>query len=194
MKKILLVAVLTLFTFALKAQQYHNGHEYVDLGLSVKWATCNIGATSPEDYGAYFAWGEISIKSSYNTTKYTATPEILPLSNDAANANWGGNWRMPTRTEIEELMLNCTWDWAILNGVKGPKVTSKINGNSIFIPAAGFRVGDNLNNAGSLGNYWSSSSKMNDNYNTYGLSFNSSNVGWGINGRYIGLSVRAVCE
>lgn len=117
-------------------------HEYVDLGLSVKWATCNIGAHSPEEYGDYFSWGEISPKCIYLETNYKSlnpAPEVLPLANDAANANWGGLWRMPTIEEAQELLNteNCTWIKINVNGIKGYKITSKKNGNSIFIPECG---------------------------------------------------------
>ena len=123
-----------------------NGHVWVDLGLSVKWATCNVGANSPEDYGDYFAWGEITPKTIYTTSNYSYSdnPTILPLSNDAAHANWGGSWRMPTDAEMTELRSNCTWTWTSQNGVNGRKITSKSNGNSIFLPAAGSRGGSSL--------------------------------------------------
>ena len=117
-----------------------NGHEWVDLGLSVKWATCNVGATKPEEYGDYFAWGETTPKATYTKENYTykENPKSLPLSVDAANANWGGNWRMPTTVEIEELIENCTWTftWTEELDLGGYKVTSKINGKSIFLPTA----------------------------------------------------------
>lgn len=153
------------------------GYAYIDLGLSVKWATCNVGAQSPEYHGDYFAWGEteryktnFTIKS-YKwfpvsedyypyPTKYTYGDNkdeadyrtVLELSDDAANANWGGNWRMPTPEEIEELINNCTWTWGSQKAVYdtkegeqvfssyGYKVKSKINGKSIFIPASGYSV------------------------------------------------------
>lgn len=153
------------------------GHEYVDLGLSVKWATCNVGAQSPEYHGYYFAWGETQryktnfTKKSYKwfpnsddyypyPTKYTYGDNkdeadyrtVLELSDDAANMNWGGNWRMPTPEEIEELINNCTWTWGAQKALYetkegkqvfssyGYKVKSKINGKSIFIPASGYSV------------------------------------------------------
>lgn len=142
-----------------------NGYEYVDLGLSVKWATCNVGATKPEDYGDYFAWGETQPKSTYNwstykwcnissnrvaITKYCTDSDYgtydgkstLELADDAARTNWGGSWRMPTTEEQDELRDNCKWEWTTQNGVNGYKVTSKKKGytkNSIFLPAAGYR-------------------------------------------------------
>ena len=136
-----------------------NGHQYVDLGLSVKWATCNVGTTKPEGYGDYFAWGETRSKSYYNGSSYTYydNPTTLPLSADAARANWGGKWRMPTIDEFEELRNNCTWKWTTQNGVNGYKVTSNSNGNYIFLPAAGYRDLGSLYGAGDYGYYWSSS-------------------------------------
>ena len=136
-----------------------NGHQYVDLGLSVKWATCNVGTTKPEGYGDYFAWGETRSKSYYNGSSYSYydNPTTLPLSADAARVNWGGKWRMPTMHELEELRSKCTWTWTTQNGVNGYKVTSNSNGNYIFLPAAGYRDLGSLYGAGDYGHYWSSS-------------------------------------
>ncbi len=147
-----------------------NGHQYVDLGLSVKWATCNVGTTKPEGYGDYFAWGETRSKSYYNGSSYTYydNPTTLPLSADAARANWGGKWRMPTIDEFEELRNNCTWKWTTQNGINGYKVTSKSNGNYIFLPAAGYRDLGSLYGAGDYGYYWSSSA-YGPNYSTTAL-------------------------
>ena len=102
----------------------YNGYGYVDLGLSVKWATCNVGADSPEDYGDYFAWGETKPKLSYTEENYTYTdsPETLSSIRDAASVNMGGSWRMPT---LKELIDKCTWTWTTLNGVEGYEVKSK---------------------------------------------------------------------
>ena len=175
----------------------HNGHEFVDLGLpsGLKWATCNVGATKPEEYGDYFAWGEIKPKQRYDYDNYTykSNPETLPLSADAAHVNWGGKWRMPTWAEQDELRNNCTWEWTTLYGEKGYKVISKKNGNSIFLPA-GCRNGSDLSGAGSDGNYWSGSLSASDSSYAYGLDFNSSSVDWYNISRYYGQSVRAVCE
>ena len=147
-----------------------NGHQYVDLGLSVKWATCNVGTTKPEGYGDYFAWGETRSKSYYNGSSYAYydNPTTLPLSADAARANWGGQWRMPTIDEFEELRNNCTWKWTTQNGVNGYKVTSNSNGNYIFLPAAGYRDLGSLYGAGDYGYYWSSSA-YGPNYSTTAL-------------------------
>ena len=160
-----------------------NGHGYVDLGLpsGTKWATCNVGATKPEEYGSYYAWGETEPKTNYDwstykwcngdydtLTKYCTDSNygtvdnktVLELADDAARANWGGAWRMPTDAEWTELRENCTWTLTSNyngTGVEGRIVTSKINGNSIFLPAAGYRYNDDLHDAGYGGNYWSSS-------------------------------------
>lgn len=191
-----------------------NGYEYVDLGLSVKWATMNVGASKAEDYGGYFAWGETSTKSTYNwstykwcngssdsLTKYNNSSSygtvdnktVLELNDDAAYVNWGGSWRMPTDAEWTELRNNCTWTWTTQNGVYGRKVTSKSNGNSIFLPAAGYRYDSSLNDAGSYGNFWSSSLYSDDPYRAYYVYFSSSNVRRSHFSRYYGRSVRPVC-
>ena len=124
-----------------------NGHEYVDLGLSVRWATCNVGANNPEDYGDYYAWGETKTKKEYteeNCETYKNIGDIKGTSRDVAHVRWGSPWRMPTEEESQELIDNCDWEWTTLNGVEGSKVTSRKNGNSIFLPAAGWRYGTSL--------------------------------------------------
>lgn len=195
-----------------------NGYEYVDLGLSVKWAICNVGASKPEEYGDYFAWGETQPKSTYDLstykwcngssatlTKYNYSSSFgtvddktqLELIDDAARANWGGIWRMPTDAELTELRTECTWTWTTQNGVNGYKVTSKSNGNSIFLPAAGFYSDSNFRDAGDYCCCWSSS-LGNNGFPTIpiGLYFygyvNYVNVG-GYNGRFDGQSIRPVC-
>ena len=137
---------------------YENNYAYVDLGLSVKWATCNVGATKPEGYGNYYAWGETTTKSSYAESNYTysSNPTTLPLSKDAAAVNMGGSWRMPTTAEQDELLTECTWTRTTSNNVSGYTVIGP-NGNSIFLPAAGYRDDSDLDGAGSYGYYWSSS-------------------------------------
>jgi len=152
-----------------------NTYQYVDLGLSsgTMWATFNIGATKPEEYGSYFAWGETTPKSAYswstyahgnasnNLTKYCSgdSKTVLDLEDDAARANWGGSWRLPTMAEWYELMNsdNCSWESAEMNGVDGFKVMSKSNDRWIFLPLAGYYDGENRSLAGSEGHYWSSS-------------------------------------
>ena len=195
-----------------------NGHEWVDLGLpsGTKWATCNVGATKPEEYGNYYAWGETEPKTTYdwNTykwcdgsydtqTKYCTSGRygtmddktVLELADDAARANWGGQWRMPTDDEWTELRENCTWTWTSDyngTGVAGRIVTSKTNSNSIFLPAAGYRGSDDLNNAGGNGFYWSSSLYTDGPLNAWGVYFCSANLYGGSLGRFCGRSVRPV--
>ena len=187
----------------------HEGHGYVDLGLSVKWATCNVGAISPEDFGHYFAWGETSTKERYDydncptyglsytelqSQGYIDSEGKLTPQYDAATANWGGDWRMPTYSEQEELLNNCTWTWTTQNGVNGYNVKGP-NGNSIFLPAAGSRGGSSLDSAGSGGDYWSSTPcDYGRDYYAYGLYFGSDGQGMGDYYRYYGLSVRPVVE
>ncbi len=171
-------------------------HEAVDLGLSVKWATCNVGATSPEEYGDYFAWGETSPKNTYTEdNSKTYGKNIGDISGnpayDAATANWGDDWRMPTYDECQELVDSCTWTWTTQNGVKGCKVTSKKNGNSIFLPAAGYRFGSSLTDAGNYGYYWSSS-PYEYTYSAYFLFFSSRYYYYNWYHRYYGHSVRPV--
>ena len=187
-----------------------NGREWVDLGLlsGLKWATCNVGASSPEDYGDYFAWGETTTKAEYSSsngiTNGLTIPQLhsqgyidgsgnLTPSHDAATANWGGSWRMPTEDEIKELIDECTWTWTTQGGVKGYKVTGP-NGNHIFLPAAGYRSGSSLYYAGEYGYYWSSTpSEDNSNYAYYLYFYSSAQyVNWYSRGS--GRSVRPVSE
>ena len=138
-------------------------YECVDLGLpsGLKWATCNIGATTPEEYGNYYAWGEVVTKETYtNANSLTYGKEMEDISGnvqyDAATFNWSGDWRIPTNNEMQELIDNCTWTWTTQNGVNGYKVASKVNSNFIFLPAAGYRNGSSFDEAGLYGKYWSS--------------------------------------
>ncbi len=172
-----------------------NGYDYVDLGLSVKWATCNVGASTPEGYGNYYAWGETTTKSTYNSSTYTysSNPTTLPLNRDAVAVNWGGSWRMPTEAEQDELRTECSWTWTTLNGVNGYNVEGP-NGNSIFLPAAGLRCDSDLRYAGSIGYCWSSSLGTYYSYYACSLNFYSDDVGWYYNGRLYGQSVRGVIE
>ncbi len=203
-----------------------NGHDYVDLGLpsGLKWATCNVGATKPEEHGNYYAWGETKTKTTYdwNTYKWaTATYSVeydrwyletltkyntdsyygtednktqLELADDAARANWGGAWRMPTDGEWAELLDECTWEWkyAYKGTTAGYLVTSNINGNSIFLPAAGYRARVDLDYAGSRGYYWSSSLYSDYPKGAWGVYFSSDYVYRSYNYRDYGLSVRPV--
>lgn len=172
-------------------------HNWVDLGLpsGTKWATCNVGASTPSDYGNYYAWGETTPKNSYTENNYTysGSSTTLPSSADAATANWGSGWRMPTYDELNELKNNCTIAWTTQNGVNGCLFTGP-NGNYIFLPAAGYRNGSELRNDGSSGYYLSSSS--NYNWSAWYLSISSNIYYGGMNDyyRYYGRTVRPVCN
>lgn len=175
------------------------GHEWVDLGLpsGLKWATCNVGASSPEDLGEYYAWGELEPKINYDLdsyahlegshfSKYSSNVDyksVLDVSDDVAHQCWGGGWRMPTDEDLTELIENCTWEWTTQNGVNGVKVSSLKNKNSVFLPAAGYRRGHLYENAvaslhevGSMGLYWSSSLHVAYVYNAWGMEFDSTTV------------------
>ena len=153
-----------------------NGHEYVDLGLSVKWATCNIGASSPEGYGDYYAWGETFTKSSYDeedcATYGKEIGDISGTSRDVARVKWSGSWRMPTLAEFNELLNKCTWTSTTKGGHNGYKVTGP-NGNSIFLPAAGYDTGTSLSLAGEWGSYWGSTPNGDGTRSSYSLFFDS---------------------
>lgn len=183
----------------------------IDLGLSVKWGNMNVGAESPEDYGDYFAWGEVTPKSYYSwrnykwgtgsstLTKYRGCrveddPSGLELSDDAANYNCGASWwRMPTAGEWNELWDECTWTWTTKNGVYGKKVTSRKNGNSIFLPAAGCKTDDYLKGAGSNGYYWSRNVYWHDPGSAWGVGFHFTGT-CGHADRFYGYSIRPVCD
>ena len=190
---------------------------YVDLGLpsGLLWATCNIGADNPEDYGDYFAWGETQPQTTYDwstyqycmgsnstLTKYcnnssygydgfTDDLSTLLPEDDAATANWGHGWRMPTKEEFEELYNNTTVTWTTQNGVNGRLFTAS-NGNSLFLPAAGYRDGSNLYSAGSYGFYWSSSLYTDNPSGAWNFYFYSGSYDMYGSGRVYGQSVRPV--
>ena len=185
-----------------------NGHEYVDLGLSVKWATCNVGANSPEEYGDYFAWGETSTKETYDydncptyglsiselqSQGYIDSEGNLTSQYDAATANWGGDWRMPTDDELNELRNRCTWTWTTQNGVNGYNVEGP-SGASIFLPAAGDRFGSSLLYAGSSGYYWSSTPSEGNDLSADILRFYSGSHDMSGYARFEGHSVRSILE
>ena len=177
-----------------------NGYDYVDLGLpsGLKWATCNVGASLPSEYGNYYAWGEIEPKESYTQENcLTWGQEIGDISGnpqyDAARANWGSTWRMPTEVEFRELINNCTWTWTNEGENNGYRVTGP-NGNSIFLPAAGDRDGTSLNGAGSYGYSWSSTPYGSYSLDAYYLFFGSGSHYTNWYYRPHGLSVRPVSE
>ena len=193
-----------------------NGYMWVELDLpsGVKWASCNVGATTPEDFGNYYAWGEVlpkkvytsdtykyadangytkyCIDASYGDESFIDNKTTLEQEDDAAHVNRGGSWRMPTAAEWSELMDNCIWTWTTQNGVKGYLITSKMNNNSIFLPAAGgrydtYNYGDSTN-----GYYWYPSLYVSG--AAFRLNFNSDNVSKDNANRYDGLPVRPVCQ
>ena len=174
-------------------------YEYVDLGLpsGLKWATCNVGAENPEDYGDYYAWGETSTKSEYteeNSLTYEKSMSDISgnITYDVARKEWGSSWRIPTQSEFEELIKKSKWEWTIQNGKRGYTVIGP-NGNSIFLPAAGYRDGSSLINAGESGDYWSSTPTIPT--EAHPLYFDSDELSAGWNGyRYHGYSVRPVSE
>ena len=194
-------------------------NDYVDLGLpsGTKWATCNVGADSPEDYGDYFAWGETTPKDTYDwstyqygdgssstLTKYCNnsgygyegfTDDLTTLlpEDDAATANWGPDWRMPTKAEWQELLDNTTVTWTTQNGVSGRLFTAA-NGNSLFLPAAGYRDNSSLYNAGSDGFYWSSSLDTDHPFHAGDFAFKSDGCNMYGNTRFYGFAVRPVCS
>ena len=184
-------------------------HAYVDLGLpsGTKWATCNVGADSPEDYGDYFAWGETTPKDTYNWstyqygdgdtfTKYTGSDGLTTLlpEDDAATANWGSGWRMPTYEEWQELYWNTGNIMTTQNGVYGMLFIAS-NGNSLFLPAAGYRSESSLKNAGNGGGYWTGSLRTSEPNKAWCPFFFTNSV-WPDNGsnRYLGFIVRPVLE
>ena len=190
------------------------GHEYVDLGLpsGTLWATCNVGATNPEDFGGYYAWGETEEKKDYSwktykwcdgdefsMTKYCTDSYFGKVDNkttldpedDVAHVKWGGSWRMPTIAEQDELRQQCRWEWTTRREVNGYRVIGP-NGKSIFLPAAGFRNGTDL--SGSGGDYWSSSLDESHSSRAYYLDFSSSHPSWYSYYRYYGRSVRPVSK
>ena len=197
-------------------KQFVGGYEYIDLNLpsGTLWAACNVGAANPEEYGGYYAWGECEEKSeyslesykwrnnSYNTiTKYCTeniygTIDNKPLledEDDVAHTQWGDNWRTPTANEQQELIDNCIWRPGSLNGVNGHWATSKINGKSIFLPAAGCKQGKEIRYNGIFGYYWSGAI-CNDNSCAYGVRLYNNNINQEGYGRFTGSSIRPVCH
>ena len=189
-------------------------HEWVDLGLpsGTLWATCNIGTDTPEGYGDYFAWGETEPKEIYNwgsykwcngssstMTKYCISSSDGTVDNkteldpedDVAFVNWGSSWRMPTMEQQQELINSCTWTWTQKNGVNGQLVTGP-NGNTIFLPAAGYRWRDSRYDVGPAGYYWPRTLYPDFSNYAYNMILSSNGVRWSYGYRSYGVSVRAV--
>lgn len=180
-------------------ENFINGHEYVDLGLGVKWARCNVGAQIPEEFGDYFAWGEIEPKRLFNEetseTYKKVIDDISGTSRDVARVKWGAPWRMPTEEEFNSLMYKCNWEW-IKGDVCGMRVTGR-TGYSIFLPAAGYRDWALLEYIGALGKYWCSTpfdkEDAPDQY-AYLSHFGSDWKSFTDSSRYYGYQVRPVLD
>lgn len=196
-----------------------NGPEMVDLGLSVKWASCNVGASYPWKYGDYYAWGETETKSYYHWSTYTFcnnsfvsltkynyweaygtvdNKTTLEQNDDVAYVKWGGSWHMPTRSDMEELCdtNNCSWTWKTQNGINGYLITSKkpdYKGHSIFLPAAGWRYRADLEAVGNNAVYWTSTLDTDEPDIARSLDFISFHYHPYYNQRYFGFTVRPVC-
>ena len=183
----------------------YNGHKYVDLGLPsrLKWAECNIGADSPEEYGNYYAWGETNTKTEYLVSNYLYCSDgkyvdlgtnISETQYDAARANWGNVWRMPTKNDFDELISKCDWEWTTMNGIKGFKVTSQTNCNYIFLPAAG-KFEDEIFGLNNFGSYWSGYYDTTHSDSAYYLELTTSSIAaWFLGERICGRTIRPVCR
>lgn len=221
MRKSFLI-ILTLCTACSTSSKFQeNGHNYVDLGLSVKWSTCNLGAATQEAYGDYYAWGETDFyyidqepftwkfdnTAGYYWSNYSPalrqkydnlTIPTLQREDDAASVNWGGSWRIPTRNEFYELQNpdKCTWKWITVNGVPGYRITSKVpghKGNSIFLPAAGILSFTHYEEVDQSGFYWSSSIDTTHSAAALILYFGEEKY-QDARARIYGLPIRPVCE
>ena len=185
--------------------------ESKDLGLSVQWATFNVGASSETDYGEYFAWAETEPKDSYswenykwgngftgNLTKYvSSSTDKLSNEDDVVQVYWGDGWRMPTMSEQQELMDECDWVWTREGLVYGYRVTSRKLGytdQSIFLPASGYMEGEELQDPMSAGRYWASTLFYTQTAQAYLINFSSSGKNWSVKNRSAGFTVRPVCK
>lgn len=188
-----------------------NSISAVDLGLSVKWGSCNLGASSPEDYGGHYAWGEITEKRSYTVENYAffdtsllgqfknIGTDISGTDYDVAHVQLKGNWHMPTKEEWAELREKCTWTYTNRNGVIGYQVTGP-NDKSIFIPTAGYRLDTTLYYTNAVGSYWTASSLSTPNLisRAYAVEWEGDNTeDYEAHNtseeRFMGLSIRPVC-
>ena len=222
MKKLFLMTLSLMFVGAIGDVKVHaadgdskssDAVEAVDLGLSVKWANMNVGATKDSGFGTYFAWGETKPKNYYSwgtyvwsqgdsnfLLKYSASDSKILLApmDDAARATWGGEWRMPTAKECEELADpdKCEWEWTTKDGVNGYKITGKKTGNSIFLPITGFRFYEGIQFRAVKGVYWTSSLYSGNPSRAFCLEFDFSDVdvtfGNLSSNRFSGRCIRAV--
>lgn len=187
-----------------------NDHDWVDLGLpsGIRWATCNVGASVPEEFGDYYAWGETEPKNEYtsiNSMTYKVPFRKLKKSgiiddsgtltkeHDVASTAWGESWRMPTDDEYQELISSCTWNFASFNGVNGYLVTGP-NKKNIFLPAAAFQQGTSVENIGDFGDYWSSTIVKELSGVSCSLGYSSKSYGRRRYARYAGRTIRPVTE
>lgn len=195
------------------------GHEALDLGTGILWATTNIGAENPQDYGTYFSWGEVAKKETYTWANYKWSDGFVPQTtkdyeelkmtkyclfkvygtkddkkvlepaDDAAAQIWKNGWRMPTKAEVEDLLAKCEWEWSRVDGLYGYKISSKKTGKSIFLPAAGMIAADGSHNSAFMCNYWTSS-LHDQNEQYYAYSFVYLNDDKDENSRYISHTYR----
>lgn len=176
--------------------------QFVDLGLSVKWGSCNIGSSNPVEFGDYFAWGETETKKLFSWETYKLASNAsggqiseLNIENDAAHIKLGGNWRIPSVNDFNELLHHCTWVWTKIKGVSGYKVSSKEKGftdNYIFLPPAGYIDNDTSSGIGSFGAYWSKTIAKDYSLGANYLYFNSDASGITDYYRRCGHSIRPV--
>jgi len=176
-----------------------NVHEAVDLGLSAMWATCNVGASKPEEWGDLYAWGETSTKDNYSESTYEYYQNqqyeyigvnICGTKYDAARQQWGTEWRLPTRSEVSELITRCQWTAETRNGVAGYRVTAN-NGNSIFLPCCGLQTGTERTNTDTGGFYWTGSLDRTTPSSAYNLNFRGYDAEWTASRAY-GMALRPV--
>ena len=214
-----ITAVANYLLYGCISGQSSSAHEYVDLGLpsGTLWATCNVGAEAPEDFGDFYAWGETKPKSTYtwatykyckgsetSMTKYCTNDNygtvdyktVLDLTDDAAFVNWGRDWRMPTLEEEKELYSQCTCTYfktgnSVYNGVPGYQFTGS-NGNSIFLPCAGEMSDTGHTHSNVYGNYWSSTLDADQSKFSWYIFYMTGKPNTYSNNRYYGHSVRPV--
>lgn len=213
MKKNLLIIISLVASHVIS---YSQDTTYVDLGLSVKWAKCNLGANTPEQSGDFYAWGEVETKNEFDWTTYKwcngtfnsltkycvkgmrnfgkvdGNTKLVP-EDDVVCVKLGGKWRMPTKDELDELLVNCTCEWKRINNVNGIKLTSKINGNNIFLPAAGYYF-KSLGGVNEDCYYWSSSLDSSYSPGAVGFVFINGKLQEGYPFRCMGISVRPVLD
>ena len=201
--EVLTLKVKVISSSNLSCPDNHHPH-MIDLGLpsGTLWACCNVGASKPEDYGGYYAWGETSSKDVYNSSTYIHCDgseytchdigtDISGTRYDAATANWGAPWQMPTQTQCEELHEKCTSEWTIQNGING-RIFKGPNGGTIFLPSGGYYLNEKMERQGQFGMYWSSSPVVPSSIFAYTLNFASDFVNCSQYSRIGGRSVRPV--